>query len=159
MPDKRTSGQLAEVMLTALYRSVLVSMLAERSVLAQRANRCRIILSCSHSSPPCPPQVPGVPGHGGPGSGGAGDGALAADGHGAAGGGPLQGVGHGRRGAQHRLHIQVQTDLWWGKHFWGSYLCFMFYISQYLTQNVYCVPSWLGMNVAIHSPPQREYNM
>ena len=98
-----------EDLLTALYRSVLVSMLAERSVLAQRANRCGIILSCSHSSPPCPPQVPGVPGHGGPGSGRAGDGALAADGHGAAGGGPLQGVGHGRCGAQHRLHIQVHT--------------------------------------------------
>ena len=41
-------------MLTALCRSVLVSMLAERSVLAQRANRCRIILSCSRSSPPAP---------------------------------------------------------------------------------------------------------
>ena len=110
--DRTTSGQLAENMedlLTAVYRSVLVSMLAERSVLAQRANRCRIILSCSHSSPPDPPQVPAVPGHGGPGAGRAGDVALAADRHGAAGGGPLQGVGHGRCGAQHRLHIQVHT--------------------------------------------------
>ena len=43
-----------EDLLTAVYRSVLVSMLAERSVLAQRANRCRIILSCSYTSPPDP---------------------------------------------------------------------------------------------------------